>query len=697
MKFFDRIISRRIGLHIMISFLMVFFFPGIVANAQSIVNVPSDNGEVHLWVEQHFAKGKVPPFSFVYGGKSSDSFIRNWQFSSEKLKSTEPNSEETVYTYSDRQSGLAVKCLVTVFDDFQAVEWVLHFINTSGKNTPQIEKASAIDYSFVSGVDGTFILHHAKGSNAERSDFQPIDEKMQEGKSIYMTPAGGRSSDNTAFPFFNIEMPGEQGIIVAIGWTGKWFANVLQSGEKAVSLKSGMEKMQLVLYPKEDIRTPKICLLFWKGEDRMVGHNQFRQFILTHHSRKINGHFAEYPLSGSFDYGDPAPCAEYECLTEEFAVALVKRYQQFHILPEVFWLDAGWYTGCNGLKKNGSWWQNVGNWTVDKERFPDGLKPVADAVHQTGAKFMVWFEPERVRPETQIAREHPEWLIKLQGNDNYLFNLGDPKARLWLTDYISDFIKKEGIDYYRQDFNFDPMPYWQANDKPNRVGISEIRHIEGLYAYWDSILVRFPKLLIDNCSSGGRRLDLETTSRSAPLWRTDYQYGEPNGYQCHTFGLNFYLPIHGTAIYKTDSYTFRSGLGGAAVTNWEVTGKNSEPIPAIQKRLEDFKNLRPYFYADYYPLTEGRDDIWDNAWLAYQLNRPNQKDGIILAFRRQECGNNSIRVKLRGLDEKATYELFYEDYDVRIKNTGKELMDGFEVAIPQKPASLLISYKQVAK
>jgi len=677
--------------------ITVLFLIGFLqsTNAQPTEGIPSSAIEVHQWVAQHFAKGMVPPFSFLYGGKSSNSFIKNWQFSAEKLKSTEPNAEVTVFTWSDKLSCLAVKCTVTCFNDFHAVEWVLNFANISAKNTPLIEKVAAIDYSFVSASQGSFILHHAKGSNAERSDFQPIDEKMQVGKSIYMTPVGGRSSDNTAFPFFNIEMPGGQGIMVAIGWTGKWFADVLQADEKSVALKSGMEKMKLALYPKEEIRTPKICLLFWKGEDRMVGHNQFRKFILAHHSRKINGHFAEYPLSGSFDYGDPSPCGEYNCLTEEFAIALVKRYQQFRILPEVFWLDAGWYTGCGWDKKNGEWWQNVGNWTVDKDRFPDGLKPIADAVHQTGAKFMVWFEPERVMEGTQIYREHPEWLIKLPGNSNALFDLGNTKARMWLTDHISGMIKNEGIDYYRQDFNFDPMPYWEANDKPERIGISEIRHIEGLYAYWDSLLVHFPKLLIDNCASGGRRIDLETTSRSAPLWRTDYQYGEPNGYQCHTFGLNFYLPIHGTAIYKTDSYTFRSGLGGTAVMNWEVTGKNSEPIPAIQKRIEDYKKLRPYFYADYYPLTESRNNTRDNVWLAYQLNRPEQKDGIVLAFRRGDCGNESIWVKLRGLDEKATYEIFYEDYKLRIKNTGKELMDGFEVAIPQKPASLLINYKQV--
>ena len=178
------------------------------------------------------------------------------------------------------------------------------------------------------------------------------------------------------------------------------------------------------------------------------------------------------------------------------------------------------------------------------------------------------------------------------------------------------------------------------------------------------------------------------------MWRTDYQYGEPNGYQCHTYGLNFYLPIHGTAIYKTDSYTFRSGLGGTAVMNWEVTGRDSESIPAMQKRIKDYLELRPYFYGDYYPLTAPKSTIRDSAWLAYQLNRPDKGDGIILAFRRKDCSEESIRIKLSGLDQNATYQLNFEDYGLQMGKKGSELMNGIDISIPLKPASLLIQYNK---
>ena len=685
MKVIYRKTIGNFGLKLVVPMLLAIILSMNGANCQSITTFRQMD-DVHQWIKQHFAKGKIPPFSFVYGGKSSDTFIKNWKYSTEKIKSTDPNVDESVYSYADKQSGLVVKCFVTCFNDFKAVEWVLKFSNTSEMNTQLIEKAAVIDNSFVSEKKGTFVFHHARGSCGVRSDFQPIDENMESGKSFYMTPAGGRSSDNTALPFFNIEIPGQQGIMVAIGWTGKWYADVRQMNEKTVLLKSGIEIMQTKLYPKEEIRTPKICLLFWKGEDRMIGHNQFRQFVLVHHTRKVNGNHIELPLASSLAREGPPPCNEHTCTTESFAVAMINRYRQFNIVPEVFWLDAGWYT-CKGS------WGNVGNWFPNKENFPNGLKPVTDAAHKVGAKFILWFEPERVTPETQFANKNPDWLLKLPGNSNALFNLGNDEARIWLTDYISNFLKKEGIDYYRQDFNFDPMDYWKANDKPDRIGISEIKHIEGLYAYWDSLLVRIPNLLIDNCASGGRRIDLETISRSSPLWRTDYQYGEPDGAQGHTYGLNFYLPLHGTGNFTVSPYHFRSSMSSSMVINWDINGKEHSQAE-YQKYFQDFKRLRPYYYGDYYPLTTTENMTNDNVWLAYQLNRPDMGDGIIVAFRRVNNSDNSLTVKLRGVDAKASYALIDDDSQIKITVSGEELIKGYKLTLNDKPGSLLITYKK---
>jgi len=680
--------------------LIILLLPGIFLNYQETY-AQQGKSDISHWVDDNFAKNKIPPFSFVYGGKSSDTFIKSWQYKAEKKTSSKPDVEESVYTYTDPKSGLVVKCFVTCFHDFQAVEWLLRFYNISGKNAPLLEKAAVINHTFTSAVKGPFILHHARGSTAERADFRPFDDELVVGKSIYMTPVGGRSSDGElGFPFFNIEMPDQKGVMIAIGWTGKWYADVQQKDERSVTLVSGMERMQLSLFPREEIRTPRICLLFWRGEDRITGHNQFRRFVIAHHTRMIDGKPSELPIAASLAVsgGGPFPCNEYVCQTELYSLFAIDRYKQFDLVPEAFWLDAGWYTlpeGCDGR------WSNLGTWEVNKKNFPNGLKPISDAAHAVGAKFLVWFEPERVSEGTEIYLEHPEWVTEIPNvqSNKKLLNLGNKEALQWITDRISDIIRQEGIDIYRQDFNFSNYynyTYWEKLDQPQRIGISEIRHIEGLYAFWDSLLIRFPNLIIDNCASGGRRIDLETISRSSPLYRTDfYSYLYPNGSQDQTYGLNFYLPLHGTSTRFRDDYHFRSNLSSAIVVGWDINNP-THSIAEMKKYMNEFKRLRSFFYyGDYYPLTDLSCILKDNTWLAYQLNRPEEGDGVILAFRREGNFNETLKINLKGLDKNSLYEVFYEDYGVKINRSGAELMEGLDIHIPTKPGSLLISYRKV--
>jgi len=131
------------------------------------------------------------------------------------------------------------------------------------------------------------------------------------------------------------------------------------------------------------------------------------------------------------------------------------------------------------------------------------------------------------------------------------------------------------------------------------------------------------------------------------------------------------------------------------VLNWEITGRTSEPIPAIQKRIAEYKTLRPYFYSDYYPLSDSRNYTRDTVWLAYQLNRPEQQDGIVLAFRREGNQQESLRVKWKGLSPEKTYRLDYSDYGLQVTRSGHELMEGMDLSIPHKPGSLLIRYRAI--
>jgi alpha-galactosidase len=645
-----------------------------------------------------FAKGKTPPFSFIYGGISSKEFIRKWKHTVEKQSDGESGIVQYLATYTESETGLKVECEIKGYPAFKALEWTIHFTNRSAANSKNIKQVKVIDMEMEYPIKGNFNLHYADGNHISKYDFHPRTLTLKPGDSKLMEPINGRSSEGDYLPIFNIESASSQGVFVGIGWSGSWYADISCEKEKKISIASGMKTMDLYLYGKESVRTPSITLMYWNSNDRMDGHNQFRRFVLDHKTHKINGKNAPYPLATGFNYKDPAPYTEYSSLTVEYAIAMMKRYKQFNIMPEVFWLDAGWNTGAADWEDGKSWANTVGNWTVDTTRFPNGLRSVSEEAHRLGAKFMVWFEPERVIRGTQWAVAHPEWMLDIpeHNDDTYLmFDLGNPEACDWLCKYIGNMIEENGIDHYRQDFNMHPDIYWTANEEEGRIGMKEIRHIENLYKFWDYLLNRFPNLFIDNCASGGKRIDMETIPRSAPLWRSDYyHYDDPDGYQCHTYGLNFFLPLHGTGILQTDPYAFRSSMSTCLTCNWKITDK-SFSIYEMQARLNEFQDIRPYYYEDYYPLTGIGDTTLDNIWLAYQLNRPSDDTGIIVAFRRKASEKNNFVVKLSAIKPEKKYEVTDLDKKESVIVLGRELADQFVLTLDKPNQSLLIKYRVV--
>ena len=663
--------------------------------AQRSVKLDGKAVNVEKWIKENFGHNKVPPFSFNYHSAPSASFIKNWKHTLTQQTASEDGELKYQAVYIHPKTGFRVECDITGYPDYQAVDWVLRFVNNSQENSSQISNVRTVDADFTSSRQGTFRLHYSNGTDNSRRDFAPHMKDFQSDDSLYMRPEGGRSSAG-AFPFFNIESPAEEGVLTAIGWSGTWFANLKNIRPNTFRLQAGIERLNAFLTPNESIRTASVCLLFWQGKDRMVGHNKFRRFLLAHHSRKVDGQPVYYPISSGFNWGDPEPCNEYSCLTTEYAIALMQRTKLFGIQPEVFWLDAGWYTHAADYFEGKNWSNTVGNWVIDSTRFEHGFRPVSDYAHKMDAKFMVWFEPERVFRGTLWERLHPEWMIKEGDGESSLFNLANPEAVDWLCKYIGDFLEENGIDYYRQDFNINPEGFWKENDQPGREGITEIKYITGLYTYWDYLLKRFLTLLIDNCASGGRRLDYETALRSAPLWRTDYQYGECIGYQCHTYGLEFYLPQHGTGAYSVNPFDFRSSLGSAVVFNWKIT-QQGQSYTDMQKCMDEFKELRPYFYEDFYPLS-GVDDITtDDIWLAYQLHKPADQTGYVVAFRREACTANTYTVQLSGLQSDAVYTVMNKDSGESFKKSGKELSEGLTLTANAPRSSLIIRYEMASK
>jgi alpha-galactosidase len=643
-----------------------------------------DRAGLARFVAARVERTAAPPFSFVYGDRSSASFISRWRIDSQ----AETSGSKTLKTvvYSDTATKLKVTVVYTLYADYPAVEWVVRFKNEGRTDTPILRDILIASLGLERLGEGTAVLHRARGSDAARSDFAPIAEALPAGSEVTFGPRGGRSSDN-ALPFFNIA-GSDRGIMAAIGWTGRWKAVVRGEAGGAIGLAAGMEKTHFRLHPGEEIRSPSMALVFWKSADRIDGHNLFRRFLRDHHSPRPGGAPVVPPISHGVGYGGPAPCSEYTCATEIRVLAMIDRLAQFGLDPDAYWIDAGWFEGVPGQY----WWDTVGSLRPDPDRFPRGLKPVGDEARRRDKGFVLWFEPERVFQGTRLDREHPEWLIRLPDRPDRLFDLGNSRARAWLIDEVARLLIESGVTIYRQDININAAPYWQSRDAADRVSISEIRHVEGLYDYWDALLARVPGLMIDNCAGGGRRLDLETVSRSIPLWRTDSEPCEPNGELGHSYGLQLYLPFSGTGNNDPSRYAFRAAMsGGAVVLAWDFD-KPAFRTDLARADIAEFRAVRLFLSADFYPLTEYSTS--DDTWTAFQWNRPETGDGIILAFRRDAAAASSIRPALRGLEAESDYEVAFEDYGLTLVRKGRELAAGLDIKIAEPRGSLLIKYRR---
>jgi len=639
------------------------------------------------------------PMDFKVGEESMHEFLLRCGLERREI------GGETLFTSRDPATGLALEFTLKKEKDFPVCEWRIRFKNEGNEPTPVLHDVKSLSLSREGRGDP--ILLRGRGScpldtypfYAEifRYSFLPVEDELDKGTEIVFGAKNGRSSDPW-LPFFNYKLPFNYkllkhngGFVFAVGWSGQWRARVTQTG-----IEAGLERLNAKLLPGESITLPSIYMIRYAGGELMRGNNILRRFLREKIAPQYDGKPVVMPASAGYWGGMPEP------LHLERIANIVKKKMPF----DVYWIDAGWY----GVEKPGvkdepmtDWGGNVGNWSFHPKRWPNGLGKVSEAVHKTPMKLLLWVEPERAAKGSQLAAEHPGWFLGEKGAG--LLNLGNPEARDWAIQFVSGMIEKYRLDVYRQDFNMDPLSSWRTNDAPDRQGITEIKHIEGLYQFWDELRRRFPKLIIDNCASGGRRIDIELLRRSVPLWASDMQCGEfnPDYNQTHVAGLSHWIPFFafGTQNEKGgDTYNFRSTMAaGITVAYHADIGPVSAvdyPDAWLRTRLEEFHTVKECMSGDFYQLS-GEVSLSPKVWSSSEYYRPDTGCGAVFVFRRPEADYLSASIRLRGLDPGASYTVRDFDSKRRWNETGETLMKhGIRVEMPE-PRSSKIFYLQKSK
>jgi alpha-galactosidase len=263
---------------------------------------------------------------------------------------------------------------------------------------------------------------------------------------------------------------------------------------------------------------------------------------------------------------------------------------------ERFVLDDGWFRGRRSDVAG------LGDWSVDAEKWPDGLHPLADEVRSLGMQFGLWFEPEMVNVDSDLARAHPDWLLQdpdagvRTWRDQYVLDVANPAVFDYLVESISRVVSEYELDYIKWDQNRDLIE--AVHD--GRAGVH--RHTLAVYALLDAVRLRHPLLEIESCASGGARVDLGVLERTDRVWasdtndpieRLDIQRWTELLLPLELIGSHVGPPVTHTTRRETSlGLRIAVALFGSFGIEWDITECSAEELDQLRDGITAYRRLR---------------------------------------------------------------------------------------------------------
>jgi len=326
---------------------------------------------------------------------------------------------------------------------------------------------------------------------------------------------------------------------------------------------------------------------------------------------------------------------------------------------ERYVLDDGWFRHRRDDHAG------LGDWYVDEDVWPDGLGPIVDRVRALGMQFGLWFEPEMVNEDSDLARAHPEWIMQADGRlpirsrDQQVLDLAIPEAFAYVLERMTAIIGEYAIDYVKWDHNRDLV-------EAGHPGGGAAVHEQTLAAYrlMATLKERFPALEIESCSSGGSRVDLAVLEHTDRVWVSD-DIDPLERQQMHRWTQQLLPPeLLGAHIASGKNHTtgrvhdlaFRAGTAiiGHLGIEWDLTLATEAEETALAAWVERYVQDRALLHGG--DLV--RIDEVDETRLVYGTVSPDRRDAVFffVSTGRSEVSGTG-HVVFRDLDPDVRYRV----------------------------------------
>ncbi|HUB90098.1 MAG TPA: alpha-galactosidase [Dyella sp.] len=520
-----------------------------------------------------------------------------------------------------------------------------------------VEQASAGTWFLPRGRDYT--LRYLAGRWAGEDDI--YERPVQPGKTVLESRTGSTGTQNE--PWFAIrrndanETHG-QVWFGALAWSGSWRITIEQDQTEQVRVTGGFNPFDFgyKLEPGASLQTPSFYAGVTNGgmgEASRLMHRLELTHILPQapHPRARPVLYNSWEATG-FDVNEAGQMA----LAQKAASIGVER----------FVVDDGWFGARNSDKAG------LGDWTVNPQKFPHGLKPLIDRVHALGMDFGIWVEPEMVNPDSNLYRAHPDWVLNMTGRPRTLgrhqmvLNLARPDVRAYVFHALDTLLSDNQIAFLKWDYNRSwSEPGWPQvpPDQQKDVYVDFVRNVYGIL---EELRHKHPNVEIESCSGGGARVDLGIMHLTDEVWPSDNtdafdRLRIQDGFtQAYTPGVMMAWVTDSPSFVNGRSmsleYRFLSAMQGSLGIGANLTKWTTQDMATARRLIADYKVIRETVqHGDLYRLISPQNGSEHSAT---ENVSPDQAHAVLFAFLHSSTeGYPYPTVRLQGLDPDARYRV----------------------------------------
>ncbi|NEY21050.1 alpha-galactosidase [Bacillus ginsengihumi] len=386
--------------------------------------------------------------------------------------------------------------------------------------------------------------------------------------------------------------------------------------------------------------------------------------------------------------------ATYFNFTEDSILKIAKEAQRLGI--ELFVLDDGWFGKRNNAKSS------LGDWYVNKEKLPNGIKGLSEKITALGMKFGLWFEPEMVCKDSRLYERHPDWVLSTpnrpmsHGRNQYVLDFSREEVVETIFNLMCKVIDDAQISYIKWDMNRNITEAYSLGLSNKHQGELFHRYILGVYKLYEKLIERFPEILFESCASGGGRFDPGLLYYAPQTWTSDdtdaierlyIQYGTSLVYPINSMGSHVSaVPNH--QIGRITPLETRANVAYFGTFGYEldVTTLSDTEKQQVKQQIEFFKKKsRLISTGTFYRLVNPKD----NDHSAWMIVSENQSEAIVGYYRILVKPNDGYRrIKLDGLHPNKRYAVSGKEghyYGSELMNIGLILNNNHDVRNKQKP------------